>query len=191
MLLADMIYTPDRLSSAPRQLSHEDADQNRFLQILVQARDERAGIAQRRDLAVEPLTLAESRELALDLMGRDDTISRAHAHIIARESQGNPLFINELVKYLQNRGSIGRLGTAPPTSSSRPCSGIASRLCPRMPGGCSRWLPSRDGRSHGPRLAFRTAEPGAGGRVALGHSCARHASFDYRAVPARRDRNLS
>ncbi len=77
VLLADLIYAPDppiMLFVGSYRL--EDADQNRFLQILGQARDKNPGFVQHRDLAVEALTQAESRELALALLDRDDSVSR-------------------------------------------------------------------------------------------------------------------
>ena len=70
VLLADLIYTldpPVLLFLGGYRL--EDADQNKFLQILRQARDKGPGIEHHRDLAVEALTQAESRELALCFAG--------------------------------------------------------------------------------------------------------------------------
>ncbi len=166
VLFADLIYTPDPpilLFVGSYRL--ENADQNRFLQILFQARDKNPRIAQHRDLAVEALTQAESRELALALMDRDDTISRAHAHVIARESQGNPLFINELVKHLQTVAPSGDWGGAA-------CIELEAVLWNRiqaLPVDAQRLLEviAVAGRPIHESLAFRTAELGAGGRVAL------------------------
>ena len=61
-----------------------------------------------RELAVEALTQSEARELALALLDRDDAVARAQAHMVARESGGNPLFIDELVRHIQSGGPIDR-----------------------------------------------------------------------------------
>jgi hypothetical protein len=58
-----------------------------------------------RRLAVEKLGPSESRELALSLADSEIGISPAQAELIARESAGNPFFINELARF-------GRLGGA-------------------------------------------------------------------------------
>ena len=166
VLLADLIYTPDPpilLFLGSYRL--EDADQNRFLQILRLARNKGPGSLHHRDLAVEALTQAESRELAMALLGRDDDVSRAQAHIIARESAGNPLFIDELVKHSQawvlsaDRDAAVRIELeimlwtriqALPIDAQRLLEVVAIA-----------------GRPIHESLAFWTAELGAGGRVAL------------------------
>jgi len=51
-----------------------------------------------RDLAVEPLTSAESRHLALQLLGATVSDPMAVANLIAEESGGSPFFINELAR---------------------------------------------------------------------------------------------
>jgi hypothetical protein len=56
---------------------------------------------ERRELSVGALTYTESRQLALALLGRDDRLGAAQAHVVARESQGIPYFVDELVKYIQ------------------------------------------------------------------------------------------
>jgi len=65
----------------------------------------------RRELTVGPLTQAEARDLALDLLGRADAPSRAAAHTLAKASQGNPFLLDELVKHLAGGGALpdGRL----------------------------------------------------------------------------------
>src|SRR5262249_37608858 len=52
-----------------------------------------------RRVAVEQLGPAEARELALSLAATDAGISPAQAEVIARESAGNPFFINELARF--------------------------------------------------------------------------------------------
>ena len=99
LLLADLFSRQRR----PRLLfigcfRSDDAARGSFFNELEKAVASPVG---RRELAVEPLTSAESRELALALLGREDAIARAQAHMAARESRGNPLFIDELVKHVQ------------------------------------------------------------------------------------------
>ena len=99
------------------------------------------------------------------LLGRQDPAARAQAHLVARESAGNPLFIDELVDALQAGGRVGRLGCCRRASTSRPCSGSGSRRSPTEPSGCWRWSRSQGGRSTSRWLSARRA--GSGGRVAL------------------------
>jgi hypothetical protein len=56
---------------------------------------------QRRDLAVEPLTTDERRELALSLLDSQDETAAARADVIARQSGGYPFFVYELVQFVQ------------------------------------------------------------------------------------------
>jgi serine/threonine protein kinase len=78
-----------------------DAERSPFLKEVRRTIAGHPGGLEHRDLAVEPLTQAEARELALALLGRDDAVARAQAHVVARESGGNPLFLDELVKHVQ------------------------------------------------------------------------------------------
>jgi hypothetical protein len=50
--------------------------------------------------------------LALALLGGDDAITRAEAHLVARESQGNPFFLDELVKHIQGGGGLAHRAPA-------------------------------------------------------------------------------
>jgi len=74
----------------------------------------RSGVGgpRRRELAVGALTNVESRELALALLGRNDPVARAEAHVVARESQGNPFFIDELAKHIQAGGGLSGRGAS-------------------------------------------------------------------------------
>src|SRR5262249_43613483 len=68
----------------------EDADTNPRRKALRNPADpDEPGLA-RRELAVEALSQSEARELALTLFGSDQAVARAEAHLIARESHGNP-----------------------------------------------------------------------------------------------------
>ena len=59
-----------------------------------------------RELTVGPLTYVESRMLAIELLGRRDTAALAAAHIVAKESGGNPYFIVELIHAIPNEGEF-------------------------------------------------------------------------------------
>jgi hypothetical protein len=144
----------------------EDAERSPFLEEL------RKAIAgggwsepDHRDLAVEPLPQSEARELALVLLGRDDAAARAQAHMVARESGGNPLFIDELIKHIQageateHWEAIGRLDLdevlwarirRQPEDAQRLLAGVAV-----------------SGRPLPQALAFQAAELGPGSRAAL------------------------
>jgi serine/threonine protein kinase len=78
----------------------EDAADNPCLQALLEAREPGESVEQI-ELAVEPLTLPERRELTLALLASRDSAAQARADTIARESGGNPFFIYELVHYLE------------------------------------------------------------------------------------------
>jgi hypothetical protein len=68
------------------------------------------GIAPR-VLEVGPLALEEAQELALSAIGRDDPPARALAGSIAKESGGNPYFIDELARYVQAGADLADLAT--------------------------------------------------------------------------------
>ena len=68
----------------------------------------------RRVLALEPLAPADAQALALALLGSEDEASGLHAQAIARESGGNPFFIDELVRYVQ--ADAGFFNRAPASS---------------------------------------------------------------------------
>ncbi len=64
-----------------------------------------------RVLEIGPLALDEARELALSAIGRDDPPARALADSIAKESGGNPYFIDELARYVQAGADLADLAT--------------------------------------------------------------------------------
>ncbi len=86
----------------------EDAEQNPFLLEMRAAMAKAPKALDHRELAVEELSLAEARQLALALLGRDDAVALAQAHMVATESGGNPLFIDELVRHIQSGEPIER-----------------------------------------------------------------------------------
>jgi len=100
-----------------------------FLRVLLQ---ESAGSPARdhREVPVEPLTLAEGRELALQLIGQDDPAAVALAETIVRESGGSPYFVYELVEYLKEGGELGEGGTL---SSHFSLDSVLGRRIGRLP----------------------------------------------------------
>ncbi len=76
----------------------EDAETSPCLDILHRALDKAGAALDQRQLAVEPLGHDEACELAIALLGRRDSASRAQAETIARESGGNPFFVHVLVQ---------------------------------------------------------------------------------------------
>jgi serine/threonine protein kinase len=99
-LLLDLLRPPD----PPPLLflgcyRSEDATGNPCLRALLEAREPGESVS-RGDLAVEPLTPPERRQLALALLSSCDPAAEARADTIARESDGNPFFIYELVHHL-------------------------------------------------------------------------------------------
>ena len=66
-----------------------------------------------REMVVDALTVQETRELTLLLLGDSDAASQEQADSIVRESGGSPLFIAELVHYTQSPApAAGRVGMA-------------------------------------------------------------------------------
>ena len=65
-----------------------------------------------REIALEPLTPAEARELALRLIGQDDPAAVMLAETIVRESRGSPYFVYELVEFLREGGDLAEGSTA-------------------------------------------------------------------------------
>jgi eukaryotic-like serine/threonine-protein kinase len=143
----------------------EDAERSPFLREINKSITNEPGRLDHRDLAVEPLTQSEARELALALLGRDDTVSRAQAHLVARESGGNPLFVDELVKHIQSGepterwDSIGQLDLDE----------VLWARIQRQPEEARHLLGTVavSGRPIRQALAFHATDLGAGGRVAL------------------------
>jgi serine/threonine protein kinase len=171
MLLLDLMQPPQPppllLLGSYRS---EDIEQSAFLQATKSLGTGGSSGPWRHELAVEPLTLAESRELALELLARAGAFTRTEAEVIARESKGNPLFIYELVKYVQNGA-----GLAEPSIADRGValdvvlwSGI-QRLSPR-----SRRLlelVAVSGRPLSQSAAFAASELGPEGRAAVIELC--------------------
>ncbi len=96
----------------------DDAEASPLIQALVASIQARKGDQSRsdhevtddgpqcRELTVGPLTYTESRMLALELLDRRDTAALAAAHIVAKESGGNPYFIVELINAIPIEGEL-------------------------------------------------------------------------------------
>jgi eukaryotic-like serine/threonine-protein kinase len=166
ILLSDLICSP----AAPALLfigcfRSEDLDRSPFLFEIRKSIAGSPGSLEHRELAVEALTQSEARELTLALLGRDDAVSRAQAHMVGRESGGNPLFIDELVRHIQN---------GEPTDSWEEIGQLDldevlwSRIN-RQPEEARRLLGvvAVSGRPIRQALAFQASELGVGSRVAL------------------------
>lgn len=100
LLLAELVRPPD----APVLLllagyRSEDSDASPCVRALREAQ-EHFGPADRCEVAVDALDEAEACELARALLGEGGPAGQAEA--IARESDGNPLFVQELVQYLRS-----------------------------------------------------------------------------------------
>jgi hypothetical protein len=143
----------------------EDAENSPFLAELRRSFVSRPARLEHRELAVEALTHAEARELALALLGRDDPLARAQAHVVARESGGNPLFVDELVKHIQGGEPIERWQEIGQLDLDE----VLWERIRRQPEEAQRLLGTVavSGRPVVQSLAFQAAELGAGGRVPL------------------------
>ncbi|HEX5105576.1 MAG TPA: serine/threonine-protein kinase, partial [Pirellulaceae bacterium] len=90
----------------------EYAETSHCLQVLLRPQEQASSSVERRELAVEPLSADEAGELALALLGSDSPAAQAAAQSIARESRGNPYFVNELVRYVQAGASLAEHGSS-------------------------------------------------------------------------------
>lgn len=165
-LLADVIGAPQ----APVLLflgsfRAEDAQECPFLVEVRRSIATRPSKPEHRELAVEALTQAEARELTLALLGREDPVARAQAHVVARESGGNPLFIDELVKHLQGGAPIDHWEAIGKLDLDE----VLWQRIGRQPEEAQRLLSTVavSGRPIPQATAFQAAELDAGARVAL------------------------
>lgn len=86
------------LLACARSEAHRES---RFLTQLLKNDDKWEPTLIRRQLVVEPLPPEEARELAQELLGRFALARPALAEDIARQSEGSPLFVSELVQHLK------------------------------------------------------------------------------------------
>jgi eukaryotic-like serine/threonine-protein kinase len=153
-LISDLIQPPDPppllLLTANRS---EDAD-SPCLRSLREVLG-RAGASDRRDLAVAPLSEAETRELVLQLLG---TEAETDAAGVARESGGNPFFVTELVQEIQ----AGTGCTDSVVSGEITLDGLIRARVARLPEGARRLLEvvAVSARPLGEVVAYRAAGDG-------------------------------
>jgi serine/threonine protein kinase len=83
----------------------EESATGALLAELLAPGEPRHASVERRELAIDPLSLVEARDLAITLLGRADPMTEAQAELIARESGGSPLFVAELVRAVQADGA--------------------------------------------------------------------------------------
>jgi serine/threonine protein kinase/tetratricopeptide (TPR) repeat protein len=101
-LLADVLRPPDPpVLLLVATYRSEDKETSPFVRALGAPKGGPDEIVEKRELLVEPLTPAESRELALALFGRAGPEALERAEDVARESGGNPFFVGELVRHVQ------------------------------------------------------------------------------------------
>jgi len=166
LLLSDLICSPQSpVLMFIGCFRSEDSERSPFLREISKSIANEPGRLDHRELAVEPLTQSEARELTLALLGRDDTVSRAQAHLVARESGGNPLFIDELVKHIQSGEPTERWDSIEQLDLDE----VLWARIQRQPEEARRLLGTVavSGRPIRQALAFQATELGAGGRVAL------------------------
>ena len=100
--LADLLRAPD---SPPLLFlgcyRSEDVETSPFLRALPEWRRQLGESVAWSDLAVGALAPAEARDLARTLLENEGHRTAGHAEVIARESEGNPFFITELVRHLR------------------------------------------------------------------------------------------
>ncbi len=101
-LLSEVLRPPDPpVLLLVASYRSEDQETSPFV-LALGKREAQAGPAvQRQELLVEALTPAESRELAMTLIGNAGPAAVALAEDVARESGGNPFFVGELVRHVQ------------------------------------------------------------------------------------------
>jgi serine/threonine protein kinase len=166
ILLSDLLCSPQSpVLLFVGSFRSEDAEDCPFLAELRRSISGRSGAMEHRELAVEALTQSEARELTLALLDRDDAVARAQAHVVARESGGNPLFIDELVRHIQGGEPIDRWEAIGQLDLDE----VLWERIRRQPEESQRLLGAVavSGRPIRQAMAFQAAELGAGGRVAL------------------------
>ena len=113
-LLAEILRPPDPpVLLLVASYRSEDRETSPFVLALGEPDGRPDPVVERRELLVEALTPAESRELAMTLIGNAGPAAVALAEDVARESGGNPFFVGELVRHVQaGEDLLGGPGTA-------------------------------------------------------------------------------
>jgi tetratricopeptide (TPR) repeat protein len=133
ILLSDLLRPPDPpVLLFLGSYRSEYATLSPFLRVLLQPEAEAATSRDHHEILLEPLTLAEGRELALRLIGQDDAAAVALAETIVRESGGSPYFVYELVEYLKEGGELGEGGSL---SSQISLDSVLGRRIGKLPRG--------------------------------------------------------
>ena len=143
----------------------EDSERSPFLLEMRNSMAKEPKARDHRELAVEELSMTEARQLALALLGRDDAVALAQAHVVATESRGNPLFIDELVRHIQSGEPIDRWEAIGQLDLDE----VLWTRIKRQPQDALRLLGlvAVSGRPIRQSLAFQASELGVGARVAL------------------------
>jgi hypothetical protein len=66
---------------------------------------------EKREVVIKKLSLAESQELAIKLIGEQGKDGAAQAELLAREADGSPFFIDELARYLRSGSELIKKGS--------------------------------------------------------------------------------
>ncbi len=175
-LMAELVRPPEPpLLLLLGSFRTEDVETSPFLRTLLgtDAEDSSPLTFPFQELSLGALSQTESRSLALALLGRDDAITRAEAHLVARESQGNPFFLDELVKHIQAGGGLAHRS---PAAGVITLDEVLWARVRRLTDDARRLLGivAVSGRPIGQRLAFQASGLGSGngsgseGRAAVG-----------------------
>lgn len=126
-----------------------------------------------RRIEVKPLPIEDAARLALSLMGRDDEETRARAAQIARESEGNPLFVEQLVQHAALPGGPGEAGRPAESGASISLEGLIRARLSALPEDARRLLEvvAVAGRPLPQRVALEAADLEGGGRGAVAVLC--------------------
>ncbi|MHB8876132.1 MAG: ATP-binding protein, partial [Myxococcaceae bacterium] len=112
-LLAELLRPPDPPSLLlVACYRSEDAEASRPLRELLVPRSTLPGAPRVAELVLEPLSPEETRALATGLFGDLGATAPQKVEELARESGGNPFFVDELVRYVQAGGWTAAQGPA-------------------------------------------------------------------------------
>jgi tetratricopeptide (TPR) repeat protein len=105
-LLADLIKRGTTALLFVAGYRTDEADSSPLLRRLTSLRTGLGGTLLSVELALEELDPPQAAELASGLLVEGRSSAKAQAQSIAREAQGNPFFIGELVRYAQMRAEL-------------------------------------------------------------------------------------
>ncbi|MDP6556608.1 MAG: protein kinase [Pirellulaceae bacterium] len=130
-MLIDMLQPPDSpLLLFVGTYRSEDSATSSFLNAFRSIRRQRDTISAMFELEVTPLDLTESTALALNLLSRNDELSRRQAETIAIEAAGNPFFLAELVRHVTHQ--VGNVDS-PPTQEGMSLDSVLWSRITRLP----------------------------------------------------------